>query len=75
MICEKCWSDAYWKQLEEPAKSLHECYLELLEERKDPCIVCEWCDTELTKVRGKNKEGQYIGYCKKCGAEMWSKET
>ena len=37
MFCEKCWGDAYWRW-QETGKSQYECYLELLEERKDnPC--------------------------------------
>ena len=37
MICEKCWSDAYLRWME-TGKSQYQCYLEILEERKDkPC--------------------------------------
>jgi hypothetical protein len=37
MVCEKCWSDAYLKA-KSTGRSQAECYLELLEERKDnPC--------------------------------------
>ena len=35
--CEKCWSDSYFKA-RYTGKPQHECYLELLELRKDnPC--------------------------------------
>jgi len=37
MLCEKCWSNAYTRAYG-TGKSQYECYLELLEERKDnPC--------------------------------------
>jgi len=37
MICEKCWANAYTRSYG-TGKSQYECYLELLEERKDnPC--------------------------------------
>ena len=37
MICEKCWSDAYLRSYG-TGKSQYQCYLELLEERKNnPC--------------------------------------
>ena len=35
--CEKCWGDAYMRMLA-TGKGQHECYFELLAERKDnPC--------------------------------------
>lgn len=37
MACEKCWSDAYWRMLQN-GKGQSENYQELLDERKDsPC--------------------------------------
>jgi hypothetical protein len=37
MICEICWANAYTRSYG-TGKSQYECYLELLEERKDnPC--------------------------------------
>lgn len=39
--CEKCWSDAYIRSIA-TGKSQGECYLDLLEERKDnPCTPKE----------------------------------
>jgi hypothetical protein len=36
--CEKCWTDAHFRTLENPCKSQTEHYRELLEERKNnPC--------------------------------------
>ena len=48
--CEKCWRDAYLRSLA-TGKSQSECYMELLEERKDnPCTLKEqagqWWDEE-----------------------------
>lgn len=35
--CEKCWEDAYWRS-RYTGRPQHECYHELLEERKNnPC--------------------------------------
>jgi len=37
MICEKCWADAYPRACES-GRSQYDCYLELLEERREnPC--------------------------------------
>lgn len=39
-VCEKCWSDAALRVLDQPGKSQTEHYLDLLEERRDePCTV------------------------------------
>lgn len=36
-VCEKCWADAYMRSIT-TGKCQSDCYLELLEERKDnPC--------------------------------------
>jgi len=36
--CEKCWGDAFMREMEEPNKSQAEHYRDLLKERKDnPC--------------------------------------
>ena len=41
MVCEKCWADAYMRSFGS-GKSQTECYMELLEERKDnPCTEKE----------------------------------
>jgi len=49
-MCEKCWSEAYRKSLYN-GKSQSDCYLDILEERKDnPCSPQEqaggWWDEE-----------------------------
>ena len=41
MMCEKCWREAYLKS-HYTGKSQYDCYLELLEKRKDkPCTPRE----------------------------------
>ena len=38
MACEKCWADAWLRQLSKPEKTQAEHYADLLKERKDnPC--------------------------------------
>ena len=49
-MCEKCWAEAYLKS-QYSTKTQTDCYLELLEERKDnPCTPKEqaggWWDEE-----------------------------
>lgn len=37
-MCEKCWNDAYMREIANPMKGQAEHYHDLLEERKDnPC--------------------------------------
>ena len=53
MTCEKCWADAALRAFS-THRSQMECYLELLEERKDnPCTPKEqagqWWDEEKQK--------------------------
>lgn len=41
-ICEKCWGDAYIR-MRNTGRSQYDCYLELLDERKDnPCKEGEY---------------------------------
>jgi hypothetical protein len=50
MICEKCWADAYRRSYG-TGKSQYECYLELLEERKDnPCPTEAQSNTASTRL-------------------------
>lgn len=68
--CEKCWGDAYFRHTA-TGKDQHDCYRELLEERKDdPCSIedqaGEWwdeenqCDKRHTRAawRDETKKGE-----------------
>lgn len=58
-VCEKCWSDAYFRSLSN-GKSQSENYHELLEERKDnPCV------TESTT---KQEDNFYCADWNRCGS-------
>jgi hypothetical protein len=61
MVCEKCWSDAYFRS-RWSGKSQGDCYFELLKERKDnPCTPQEqagdyWdeekqCDCRIESIK------------------------
>jgi len=53
-VCEKCWEDAYFRTLSDPAKSQYEHYVDLLLERRDtPCSAEE-------------QAGEDAGFCIKC---------
>lgn len=61
--CEKCWSDAFHRELAEPYKSQAQHYRDLIEERATPGLICSpkeqagqfWdeefqCDTRETLI-------------------------
>ena len=61
MICEKCWADAYRRSYG-TGKSQYDCYLELLDERKDnPCIPDELSFTDTGPVTDEADAARYYG--------------
>ncbi len=55
MACEKCWTDAFRRHLQNPFKGQAEHYRELVEERKDnPCSPADQLGERTTET---NDEG------------------
>lgn len=70
--CEKCWSDAYFRVLEDPMKSQTEHYQDLLIERVDiPCSPEEQAGLCATKCDecGQITVHQYAKVCCSCGKD------
>jgi len=57
MTCEKCWADAYLRQMSDPSKLQVEHYRDLIEERKNnPCVPENSSPSEAMKEETKPLE-------------------
>ena len=68
--CEKCWSDAYMRSIENPMKVQAEHYQDLIKERaENPCTAEEQAgeDATLCLKCGRVAVHQYAKVCCACG--------
>ena len=67
MTCEKCWRDAYSREMSQPMKGQAEHYEDLLKERENnPCTEREQVGTDRCSSCGRRLRDDEETHCKAC---------